>query len=112
MLGDGNLLQVVGVGNVTLKTSSGKESILTNVQFVPSLAHNLLSVGQLMASGYKVQFSDGECSVRDAKTNNLVARIQMKSHRLFPLEAEDVGLAQVAQGDRDLTKLWHRSGLH
>lgn len=50
-LGDGKMLQVAGVGTVTFRSNSGKSSQLHQVQFVPQLAHNLLSVEQLMASG-------------------------------------------------------------
>lgn len=40
--------------NYCIKISHDKVKILQNIQHVPSLAHNLLSVGQLMASG--IQF--------------------------------------------------------
>ncbi|XP_039135312.1 uncharacterized protein LOC120272535 [Dioscorea cayenensis subsp. rotundata] len=76
-LGDGNLLQVAGIG-------------------------------QLMSSGYKVEFTDGECIVKEVQSNTQVARIPMTSHRLFPLEADDVLAAHVVQRDEDLSTLWHR----
>lgn len=50
---------------MVLQANSGKNHIQTNVQFVPKLEHNLLSVGQLMNSGYKMEFSDGECTVSE-----------------------------------------------
>lgn len=55
-LGEGNVLQVAGVGSVALYSSSGKTNILTNDQYMPNLAHNLLSVGQLMSFGYNIKF--------------------------------------------------------
>lgn len=96
-----------------LRTSSRKNSVLNNVQFVANLAHNLLSVGdQLMASGYKVQFADGECSLRDAHTDSLVARVHMTPRCLFPLEADDVDSAHVVQGEGDISNLWHKRYWH
>lgn len=107
-LGDDNLLQVEGVGTVILHANSRKNHILTNVLFVPKLAHILLSVGQLMNTGYKVEFSDGECIVIETKSNNRVARIPMTNHRLFPLEANDVYTAHISQKEADGSTLWHR----
>lgn len=62
---------------------------------MPKLAYNLLSVGQLMNAGYKVEFSNRECTVSEIQTNTQVARISMMSHRLFPLDANDVHVAHV-----------------
>lgn len=81
---------------------------LTNVQLVPHLAHNLLSVGQLMNSGYEVNFSRGECIIRDATSKAIVAQVCMTSHRLFPLEADDVHSAHIVQGDEEQSDLWHK----
>lgn len=61
-----------------------------------------------MSSGYKVEFIDGECIVKEVQSNTQVARIPMTSHRLFPLEADDVLAAHVVQRDEDLSTLWHR----
>ena len=40
-LGDNKDIQVEGKGMVTIKTSNGKVKLLHDVQYVPSLAHNL-----------------------------------------------------------------------
>ncbi|KAJ0094872.1 hypothetical protein Patl1_15003 [Pistacia atlantica] len=53
-LGNGKEIQVEGKGTVAIKTSHGKVKLLHNVQFVPDLGYNLLSVGQLMAGEYSV----------------------------------------------------------
>uniref|UniRef100_A0A803LNQ0 GAG-pre-integrase domain-containing protein n=1 Tax=Chenopodium quinoa TaxID=63459 RepID=A0A803LNQ0_CHEQI len=57
-LGDGNQVQVKGKGTIAIKTIQGDVKLLHNVQYVPSLAHNLLSVGQLIESRYSVFFED------------------------------------------------------
>ena len=44
-LGDNKDIQVEGKGTVAIKTSNGKVKLMHDVQYVPSLAHNLLSVG-------------------------------------------------------------------
>lgn len=49
-LGDNKGLQVVGNGSVNVITENGEAKLIHNVQFVPNLAHNLLSVGQLVGN--------------------------------------------------------------
>lgn len=57
-LGDDKETQVTEKGTVALKVSSSNVRFLNDVQYVPTLAHNLLSVGQLLSSGYNVTFQD------------------------------------------------------
>lgn len=107
-LGDGKSLQVSGIGSIALYSNSGRTCTLTNVKFVHDLAHNLLSVGQLMNSGYMVEFAEGVCTIRDAASKERIAHVNMTSHRLFPLEADDVGNANVAMRAEELSDLWHK----
>lgn len=106
-LGDGKTLKVCGIGFILLRTNSGKIHTLTNIQFVPDLAHNLLSVGLLMSFGFMVEFSGGECVIRNGVMRAKVAQVCMTSHRLFPLKADDVRFANVA-GEHEASDLWHR----
>ena len=50
-LGNEKAMTVDGKGTIALKTSHGNVKLLHDVQYVPCLAHNLLSVGQLMNCG-------------------------------------------------------------
>ncbi|XP_039146896.1 uncharacterized protein LOC120284169 [Dioscorea cayenensis subsp. rotundata] len=47
-LGDNKELEVVGIGTVALPSSKGETKLLKDVQYVPQLAHNFLSIGQLL----------------------------------------------------------------
>ncbi|TYK04667.1 Retrovirus-related Pol polyprotein from transposon TNT 1-94 [Cucumis melo var. makuwa] len=49
-LENGKELQVEGKGTVGIETHDGNR-ILTNIQYMPDIGYNLLSVGQLMESG-------------------------------------------------------------
>ena len=44
LLGDNKQVQVEGRGMIAMCTHQGKKKLLHDVLFVPSLAHNLLSV--------------------------------------------------------------------
>lgn len=55
-LGDDKQVHVEGKGTIEIKTVQGNVKFLYDVQYVPTLAHNLLSVSQLITSGYSVVF--------------------------------------------------------
>ncbi|XP_039115786.1 uncharacterized protein LOC120251294 [Dioscorea cayenensis subsp. rotundata] len=67
-LGDNTEITAKGKGTVVLNTLQGSVKLLHNVQYVPGLAHNLLSVGQLLSNGYSVLFADDVCTILDLKT--------------------------------------------
>ncbi|KAH7651913.1 RNA-directed DNA polymerase protein [Dioscorea alata] len=67
-LGDNKELAVEGKGTVSFHTNGGKVKLLHGVQFVPTLAHNLLSVGQLISHGYSVIFELNHCLIKDGQT--------------------------------------------
>nr|GLL21955.1 uncharacterized protein LOC104612075 [Ipomoea trifida] len=74
-LGDDKKVQVDGKGTIAICTSNGKKKLLHDVFFVPSLAHNLLSVGQLMDNGLVILFDDGQCVIRDKKSGQNIANV-------------------------------------
>lgn len=57
-LGDNNEMMMQGEGTVYIKTQTGEQKQLQEVQFVLGLAHRLLSVGQLTSKEYFVVFSN------------------------------------------------------
>lgn len=60
-----------------------------------------------MAS-YKVEFSEGKYAIKDNNSDAHVARIKITSHRLFPLNVDDIGSTHVTQGEEASSMLWHR----
>jgi len=75
--------------------------------FVPSLSHNLLSIGQLMISGYSIFFDDGVCTIKNKKSEKIIAKVPMANNKMFPLEVSMVERStMVASGDNE-TRLWH-----
>lgn len=61
-----------------------------------------------MASRYSVEFSEGECAIKDATSKTPIARVHMTSHMLFPLNADDVGAAYIVRKGEELSDLWHK----
>ncbi|KAG6403222.1 hypothetical protein SASPL_135439 [Salvia splendens] len=106
-LGDDKQVPIEGRGTVAIKTIQGDVKLIHDVQYVPSLAHSLLSVGQLMASGYSIVFNNKTCAIADKKSGHTIALIRMTQNRMFPLDvSNDVGSALVAKSENE-TRLWH-----
>ena len=54
-VGNGEMLMVKGKGTVAIKTTSGTK-LLEYVMYVLEIEHNLVSVGQLVDSGFSLLF--------------------------------------------------------
>ncbi|PKU59681.1 hypothetical protein MA16_Dca028891 [Dendrobium catenatum] len=67
---DNNAVQVEGKGSIAVGTNDRKVKLLHDVLYVPKLAHNLLSIGQLIDCGYKVEFDEKACKIEDKKVSN------------------------------------------
>lgn len=74
-----------------IKKSFDKMKVLNDVQYVPHLAHNLLSVGQLMRYGYIVTFDEESCLMKDKETGVRIAEVPMARDHMFSLEVDQVG---------------------
>lgn len=68
---------------------ASKLKLLDHLQFVPNLAHNLLGIGQLMSSGYKIEFDSDMCNVIDNNSGHCIANIHMTQNRMFPLDVSN-----------------------
>ena len=86
-LGDDKPMQVEGKGTVALETDCGKVKFLHDVFFVSSLSHNLLSVGQLMFSGYSILFDGDTCVIRDKKSGQVVVSMSMAKNKCSLLKS-------------------------
>ena len=84
ILGDGKSERVEGKGVIAVQSRSGEQKFIHDVLYVPTLAHNLLSVGQLIQKGYRVVFEENKCRVVDRK-NQLMAKVEMTRNKGFPL---------------------------
>lgn len=106
-LGDDKQMEVDGKGTIGITTSTGDVKILNDVQFVPNLAHNLVSVGQLMTIGYKLIFDDDSCTVIHKKSSQTIVDVKKTQNNMFPIEVSNVeSKALVAKGNSD-NNLWH-----
>jgi Integrase core domain/GAG-pre-integrase domain len=79
---------------------------MQNVYFIPDLSQNLLSIGQLIESGYSIVFEGKSCKIRDK--DKLVIEDGMVRNRLFPLEIIKISdKALAATTNLSESELWH-----
>nr|GFB32220.1 retrovirus-related Pol polyprotein from transposon TNT 1-94 [Tanacetum cinerariifolium] len=105
-LGDNQQLQIKG--KCITEVSTGNQKRCIRVHFAPSLAHNLLSVGQLMESCHKIVFDEGKCIVTHKPTGKIIACAHMSSNRMFPLDfSKQMETSMVSRGLAD-NELWHQ----
>ncbi|PKA47383.1 Retrovirus-related Pol polyprotein from transposon TNT 1-94 [Apostasia shenzhenica] len=105
-IGDGSFLEAKGCGDIVVETENGKQ-LMCNVLLVPSLSANLLSVGQLLEHGYKLNFHINSCEIFD-KSNSFIANVRMTSKRSFPLELKCSSANAFQVESETVTGLWHR----
>eukprot|EP00268_Persea_americana_P019317 TRINITY_DN19897_c0_g1_i7.p1 TRINITY_DN19897_c0_g1~~TRINITY_DN19897_c0_g1_i7.p1 ORF type:complete len:143 (-),score=19.98 TRINITY_DN19897_c0_g1_i7:35-463(-) len=81
---NGHQLSIYGIGFLQFSKSSDKSLVLNNVYFVPQLSANLISVGQLVDSGYLVNFSPTGCVIQEQQTGKVIRAWQAVSsgHRM------------------------------
>lgn len=78
------------------------------MQYAPCLAHNLLSVGQLILNGYSILFDNESCSIQHKQYGSKIFHVQMTTNRMFSLDVS-VGIensALVVKVDLE-SNLWH-----
>ena len=102
-MGDSSPLEVKG--GVHVQVSNG---IFKNVKLVPQLSTNLLSIFQIANQGYKVEFYNDKCLVKDVNKNYEVTAIGKVENGLYKFQ-EFIGnkdVCAIAKYD-DVRKLWH-----
>ncbi|KAK8956512.1 hypothetical protein KSP39_PZI000036 [Platanthera zijinensis] len=107
-LGDGQKQNIEGKGEISFQTQNGIK-VIPDVYYVPKLAQNLLSVGQLMEKGYKIVFSNNTCSIKDRNNADIASAI-MSNNRVFTLDMlrlNNSALTCIQQGCRSLAQNWH-----
>ncbi|KAG6433674.1 hypothetical protein SASPL_105289 [Salvia splendens] len=106
-LGDDKSIQVEEKGTVAVKDGHGNTKLIYDVYFIPHLAHNLLSVGQLISTGYMVLFVDRFCVIKEKKSGQIIAKVCMMENRMFPLQMSNVEKDALVSGTQEASRLWH-----
>lgn len=105
-LGDGSIMRIGGRGTVMFACKNSEHRMLHNTYYLPHLAANIISVGQLDETGFKVLAEDGVMRIWDEQ-RRLLVQIKRSPDRLYVL---DIDLASpvclVARAGEDAGR-WH-----
>jgi GAG-pre-integrase domain len=101
-LADGKPLEIMGKGDVQIKSSNSHKWTLHDVRYIPDLKKNLISVGKLDSEGFRIIFGEG--SWRIVKRAMMIARGR-KSGTLY-LTDNSGDLVALTGAETDPT-LWH-----
>ncbi|CAJ2653926.1 unnamed protein product [Trifolium pratense] len=79
---DDSTISVEGKGKVMVQRKNGNHTFVTDVLYVPSMKHNLLSLGQLLEKGFNYSTKDHSIEVFDPK-NKLILKAPLSKNRTF-----------------------------
>ncbi|CAA7026159.1 unnamed protein product [Microthlaspi erraticum] len=103
-LGNGSIVMTAGKGDITVMTSCGKKTI-KNVFLVPGLEKNLLSVPQIISSGYQIYFQNKKCIIPDAYGKKTM-EIPM-THKSFRIKMSYVFEEAMNANKQEENKRWN-----
>ncbi|XP_055524286.1 copia protein isoform X1 [Wyeomyia smithii] len=108
-LADGKKTSVRGTGDGIVFGVNGQgetvEITLKNVLYVPELDGGLISVSQLVAKKFVVEFNEGTCEVKNQAGETVVVGDKIGS--LYCLRSEH-GVRKIESGHGNCQHLWHR----
>ncbi|KAL0448238.1 UNVERIFIED_CONTAM: Retrovirus-related Pol polyprotein from transposon TNT 1-94 [Sesamum latifolium] len=107
-LGDDRCCNIVGVGDVRIKTYDGTVRTLCDVRHIPDLKKNRISLGTLHKNGFIPKADEDRETIRSVKGALTVMKGKITAGNIYKLLGSTVvgGVYSVDSCD-DNTKLWH-----
>ncbi|XP_073153303.1 uncharacterized protein [Henckelia pumila] len=104
--GDTTKVSIDGRGDVLIKLKNGDQQLISDVDYVPALKSNILSIGQLLEKGYAVEIMN--CGlVLKGHGGKMIAKVPMTKNRMFPLNIETGILKCFMTSISDPSWIWH-----
>jgi hypothetical protein len=101
-LADGKPLDIMGRGDIDIRSSNGTLWTLRNVRHVPALKRNLISIGQLDDEGHHTTFGGGAWKV--TKGNLVIARGKKRGSLYMVAEEDMIAVAEATNS----SSIWHQ----
>jgi hypothetical protein len=108
---DGSMVEIQGIGAVTLAGRQDEHRVLTEVYFIPSLKCNIVSLGQLEEAGYRIEIDNGVLEVLEhrqttQKQCNVLIRAERRN-RLYVMTAKVASPICLLTKMDETAWLWH-----
>jgi hypothetical protein len=104
--GNGSMASMEGCGTILVKCKNGGHKALTGVYYIPHLAVNIISLGQLEPVAYKIVLHGGFLKPWDW-AGTLAANVKRASNRLYILYLNVDGPVCMAAQGASLVWHWH-----
>jgi hypothetical protein len=111
-LGDNTPCEVIGIGSVKIRAHYGMTRMLTDVNHVPTMYRNLISLSTLDNKGYKYFASSGVLKV--SRGSLIIMKGVMKSANLYVLSGDTItgtaavsSAAAITSNNCSDSKIWH-----
>ncbi|MCH80525.1 copia-type polyprotein [Trifolium medium] len=106
-LADCSSLEAEGMGNIVIKTNSGKRAVIENVLYVPGMKCNIMSIGQLMEKDFSININKESLKLFDPEENLIVVSALSKNrvHKCNIPVDKAMCLSSTTHEDADW--LWH-----
>lgn len=99
-------MEIKGIGDIMMNFGRGENTwkiIVRDVNYVPDLCTNLLSVRQITKEGHKVNFEDNVCTIRNKNGNKIaVGKIYKGMYKFETSRIENVCFAKTGESKEKL----------
>ena len=89
-LGDNKQVQSEGKGTIVIHNKSENEKFIHDVLYILGLAHNLISVGQLLQRDYLLSFHNDKCVISKKGSDVPFMEVCMTKNRMFPMKTSSI----------------------
>ncbi|KAJ9543760.1 LOW QUALITY PROTEIN: hypothetical protein OSB04_023467 [Centaurea solstitialis] len=103
--GDETCVEIHGKGSILFETEGGRQKLLTNIYYIPSLKVNIISLGQATESGCEVSMKGDYLFLRDSR-NTLLFKVKRSLNRLYKTRIS-VGKHVCLHSQLSDQRLWH-----
>lgn len=103
---DNSIITADGVGKILVKKKNGRKAYIPEVLYVPSVKHNLISLGQLLEKGYSWKTKGKKLLVYDPK-HNLILQSVLSGNKTFRVDLDTSGVQCLSAKIEEVDKLWH-----
>ncbi|XP_076918167.1 uncharacterized protein LOC143578479 [Bidens hawaiensis] len=83
--GDGSYVDICGKRSILLVGKTGKQQLLTDIYYIPSLQSNIISFGQATESGCDIRMKDDYLLMYDDQ-GKLLMRVTRSKNRLYTIK--------------------------
>jgi hypothetical protein len=84
--GDGFAMEIKEKGTILFKCRNGDQWMLSEVYYIPKLCSNLVSLGQLIETGHRVEMDDDWLEVHDKISSRFIMKVERSANKLYKVD--------------------------